>query len=164
MTWMGRRPWKRPHSAGKLYIDCRKWWSKTRFILRIYQGPTRLRRRKPLHWALPLISYHIFVYYTLDYCTYSRIVGPSGLAGVLNAINQSIKFENPRDLENIATMMGKLTSLFLHYCNVSFIELQFHQQTDAKLGKKTQPRASYPKYEIKLLYNPSFSTSIQGPI
>ena len=33
MAWMGRGPWKRPHSAGKLYTDCRKWWSKTRYIL-----------------------------------------------------------------------------------------------------------------------------------
>ena len=91
ITWMGRRPCERPHSSGKQYIDCRKWWSKTRFTLRLYQGPTRLRRRKPLHWALSLISYHVFAYYLVDYCTYSRIVGPSGLAGVLNdIINQSI--------------------------------------------------------------------------
>ena len=84
LVWMGT------HSAGKLHIDCRKWWSKTRYILRIYQGPTRLRPRKPLHWALSLISYHVFVYYLVDYCTYSRIVGPAGLAGVLNdTINQS---------------------------------------------------------------------------
>ena len=83
---MGRGLWKGPHSAGKLHIDCRKWWSETRYILRIYQGPTRLRRRKPLQLTLSLISYHVFVYYLVDYCTYSRIVGPAGLAGVLNDI------------------------------------------------------------------------------
>ena len=34
---------------------------------------------------------YVFAYYLVDYCTYSRIVGPSGLAGVLNDIfNQLI--------------------------------------------------------------------------
>ena len=82
LEWEG--PWKRPHGAKKLHIDCRKWWSKTRYILRIYQGPTRLRR------TLSLISYHVFVYHLVGYCTYSCIVGLVGLAGVLNVIiNQS---------------------------------------------------------------------------
>ncbi len=41
-----------------------------------------------------IIDFIVFVYYLIDYCTYSRIVGPSGLAGVLNdIINQSITVE-----------------------------------------------------------------------
>lgn len=42
---MGRRSWKRPHSAGKLHVDCRKVVVKNEVhIYYAYIRPKRLRR------------------------------------------------------------------------------------------------------------------------
>lgn len=49
---LGRGPWKRLENEGKLHTNCRKGCSQTMYIIRMYQGPTRLRQRKSLHWAL----------------------------------------------------------------------------------------------------------------